>query len=114
MIDSNDMEPIRKLFPFKFEKKDSDGISLLSKVIFKHNMMAILKCFETISIQILGELVSIKSEDLLLMIEKSFVNKEVEIDQISGFLYVKADSHREQALVKNFFDQLEVLSSIKK
>jgi hypothetical protein len=44
-----------------------------------------------------------------MLIEKSFSSKQIEVDQVSGYVYIKADPHREQALVKNFFDNLENL-----
>jgi hypothetical protein len=45
MIDENDIKSISKMLPLKFEKKDSDNISLSSRVIFKHNMISIMKSF---------------------------------------------------------------------
>jgi hypothetical protein len=45
MIEPNDIKAISKFMPLKFEKKDSDGISLSKRVIFKHNMISIMKSF---------------------------------------------------------------------
>jgi hypothetical protein len=77
MIEPNDIKSISKLMPLKFEKKDSDGISLSKRVIFKHNMISIMKSFENISLGTLAELIGLKNEELLLLIEKSFSSKQI-------------------------------------
>jgi hypothetical protein len=45
------------------------------------------------------------------LIEKSFSSKQIEVDQVSGYVFIKADPYREQGLVKNFFDSMENLIS---
>lgn len=75
MIDAQDIDSIRHILPAKLEKKDPDNISTLSKVIFKHNMLPIIKSFETISLPTLGQLLNFDKSELLIMIEKSFTNR---------------------------------------
>jgi hypothetical protein len=75
IIDKKESESIQNLFPSKFSKGGSDNISILSKAIFIHNMIPILKSFESISLQLLSEFTAMKEDDLLAMIEKSFSSK---------------------------------------
>lgn len=106
MIDSSDIELIKHILPLRLEKKDSDNISILDKVIFKHNMLTI-KCFKTISLSTLSELLGVNSQELLILIEKSYTNGEVEIDQVTNYLYVKEDPLSIQTHIKKVFGQME-------
>jgi len=106
MIDSSDIHSIRHILPPKLEKKDPDNISILNKVIFKHNMLPIIKNFQTISLETLSQLLNIDQIDLLVMIEKSYASREVSIDQISNYLQVKADPLRNQVFIKHLFNEM--------
>lgn len=58
----------------------------------------------------MSEFTAMKEDDLLAMIEKSFSSKEIEIDQVGGYLYIKEDKAlKDKILVKTFFDSLETL-----
>lgn len=55
----------------------------------------------------MSEFTAMKEDDLLAMIEKSFSSKEIEIDQVGGYLYIKEDKAlKDKILVKTFFDSL--------
>ena len=72
VVHQADLEMVRSFLPERVDVKDSDNISIMEKAVFSHNMLAIMKCFSKVSLETLSQLIEIREEEVLLMIEKTY------------------------------------------
>lgn len=72
MINNTDIAVIKKLLTPRMEKKDADGVSVLERAMFSHNMLAIINSFSSISFKSATELIGLPIDEMLLMIEKTY------------------------------------------
>ena len=62
MISVADINILKKLLPERMENKDTDGVSILSKAMFSHNMLAIINSFSSISFASATELIGLSTD----------------------------------------------------
>ena len=105
MITLADINILKKLLPERMENKDTDGVSILSKAMFSHNMLAIINSFSSISFASATELIGLSTDEMLLMIEKTYRDGELGVDQKNGFIYINESNTDMQ--VKKWFDSIE-------
>jgi hypothetical protein len=87
------------------EEKDTDGVSILSRAIFSHNMLAIISNFSTISLESAHEMIGLSVDELLLMIEKTYREGEIEVDLMNGYLHIHNQESSTQ--IKKWFDSID-------
>lgn len=88
MINNTDLAILRNLLPQRMEKKDADGVSILSRAMFSHNMLAIINSFSSISFKSATELIGLPIDEMLMMIEKTYREGEIEVDQRDKYIYI--------------------------
>ena len=99
------MDILKKLLPHRMENKDADGVSIISRALFSHNMLAILNSFSSIAFRTATELIGLPIDEMLMMIEKTYREGEIEVDQKDGYIYINETEHDSQ--VKKWFDSIE-------
>lgn len=76
-ITSADMDILKKLLPHRMENKDADGVSIISRALFSHNMLAILNSFSSIAFTTATDLIGLPIDEMLMMIEKTYREGEI-------------------------------------
>lgn len=64
-----------------FGKSDLDGVSVFNQAKFSHNMIPIMNSFKTINFKTLMRLLALNIDQVLILLEKTYLNGEVKIDQ---------------------------------
>lgn len=109
MISKEDINSVANQLPNSLKQKDGDGISILEQSAFSRNMIPIINSFSSVKLPTLLRLSGVASEDqLLILLQKTYRQGEVIIDQMKGLVRIQNQSDPSET-VKEFLTQIDTI-----
>lgn len=109
IISKADITAISSRLPSVLSHKDQEGVSIIEQAAFSRNMIPIINSFSTIKLNTLLRLSEVTSLDqLLILIEKTYSNGEISIDQIKEIAHIKQQTDSSE-VVKEFLGQIDAV-----
>ena len=109
IITKADIAVICSRLPPVLSQKDQDEVSIIEQAAFSRNMIPIINSFSTIKLKSLLRLSEVASlEQLLILIEKTYSNGEVSIDQMKETVHIKQKPDSSE-VIKEFLDQIDAI-----
>lgn len=104
-----EINSISSHLPVILKEKDKEGVSILEQSAFSRNMIPIINAFSTVKLPTLLRLSGVPSEELLLiLLEKTYRNGEVIIDQVNGIVRINKQTDPSE-VVKEFLTQIDAI-----
>ena len=109
IITKADIAVICSRLPPVLSQKDQDEVSIIEQAAFSRNMIPIINSFSTIKLKSLLRLSEVASlEQLLILIEKTYSNGEISIDQMKETVHIKQKPDSSE-VIKEFLDQIDAI-----